>query len=664
MLGREFLIKVCLSFVLIVSTFRVSCQVFTGPTRPGEPGVQTTTNQTVSLDSAEVLFVQPHELEFRDVPQLTLENFQQINPAWRGEFDMVHLGNVGAPSKNIVYQPRIRQGLDHGYHAYDLYYYPRSETRFYNTPLPFTDLFYTARGQEDAIITATFSQNLSRSLNAAIDYRKINHKGGYTDQRVRHTNVVISSWLRSKNDRYMAFFSWNNNIIKNQNNGGIEADSLLDDPRYINQRSIIPVNLNSAQTEYKHSELSFTHFLQFPKRKNQAMSWDTTNIFIDTTLADRTSGFSPPRVMQPLNISNTTLRHQLNFRNIDLKFFDTAPEPDSSFYGEFQTNQRGVRNYTRVRQIQNVFSTKIEVGKERSASLLFEPALIYTINVVNEEPDNFVVNDLFAAGTLELHTPADRIGLTLKAHVGIGENVGDLMLDGIVNVNFDKFGSIQAGVLQQIYEPSLFQNRLLVSEEEIWQTDFNRTNELNLSFWYSLPKFNFRIGTQYHLIDNYIYVDQQKFPQQAGSVVNILQLILEKDFHLGKFHFLNMFVFQETSDLMRLPRYWSRHNLFFETKLFDKIMLARFGIDLRYNTNYKADAYFPLFGQFHLQDDTTLEYIPRADAYISARVKTFRAFVKMENLTQLIFQENNLAAPLYPMRDWYIRLGIGWRFFD
>jgi hypothetical protein len=94
------------------------------------------------------------------------------------------------------------------------------------------------------------------------------------------------------------------------------------------------------------------------------------------------------------------------------------------------------------------------------------------------------------------------------------------------------------------------------------------------------------------------------------------------------------------------------------------------GLDLRYLSSYFADGYSPVLGQFFYQDVQKISVRPDLAVYANFRIRSFTAFVRIENLNTATtqygfgFKKNNFAAPLYPMPGMVFRLGIFWNFVN
>ena len=74
---------------------------------------------------------------------------------------------------------------------------------------------------------------------------------------------------------------------------------------------------------------------------------------------------------------------------------------------------------------------------------------------------------------------------------------------------------------------------------------------------------------------------------------------------------------------------------------------------------------------FYVQDSIRIsDHTPDISAYLHFRVRSFKAFVRLENLNTAQtnggfgFTNNNLAAPGYPYPGLQFRLGIYWSFVN
>ncbi len=372
-----------------------------------------------------------------------------------------------------------------------------------------------------------------------------------------------------------------------------------------------------------------------------------------------------------------TLYHQIAWRTDSYKF--SALPADSLFFNDFWVDKRGARHFLETKKLQN--TVKLQTFKLRQSrpdstgrsvpaeSDLLEVGLLHSLNVVNQEPvDTANLQNLFLMGSFNF-SPNDRIRIRTYGHLGIGANAGDFRLSGDLFLNFKKIGKLQLEAVNQLSTPSLLSHRFYISAQKIWENDFSKTLETSLKGTYSLPAFDFSISGQYHLVDNLVYFDTASIARQNSGVVSIFQLTIQKGFHAGPVHLENWLGIQEsTSDVLRLPTFYSKHSLYFEGLIFKKAMLARFGVDARLTTGYTPYGYQPLTGQFHLQNSQALPFTPLVDAFLSFKVKTFRFFFKVENVLTFFTKEYYYQTAGYAQAFGYVngglRFGVNWRLVD
>jgi hypothetical protein len=297
-----------------------------------------------------------------------------------------------------------------------------------------------------------------------------------------------------------------------------------------------------------------------------------------------------------------------------------------------------------------------------------EVGLVHTLHFIKQEPlEKRTQNDLFLTGKLNF-SPGERLRIQTYAHLGAGANAGDFRLSGELFLNFKKIGTLRLEAVNQLYEPSLIAQRLFITQREVWNNDFKKTLETSLSGTYALPSFHFSVTGQYHLVNNLVYFDTAAMPRQSGAF-SMAQLMVRKDFHFKALHLENWAGLQEaTQNVLALPRFYSKHSLYLQGHIFRNVMLTRVGLDARLITGYTPPTYFPLTGQFHLQNGQSLPFTPLLDAFLSFKVKTFRFFFKIENLLSRAYDTFYFQTAGYPLPYGFsnggLRFGISWRLVD
>lgn len=649
----------------------------------------------------------------------------QYDPIRRQEYDYTHLGNLGSAHQPIVYQPMLRKGFDLGFHQFDLYKLKREDLPFYRLKQAFTNAYFSQGTlQTDAYFKAQFSRNFGKTLNYTLDYKRINNGGAYANQRATNTAFGTGFWYHGPKNRYDSFISYRTNAIAQEDNGGIRTDQLNDNNR--NNEFSIPTFLTTARTRHDQRAFAYTHYFRIGGKKAPApvpnnqtippfspdylnqnfipqdslglkndsikLKADTANLLVidssiiktdslslsqlDSTFVNprprpRPPAFNPP-VEEVEEGRAFLLAHTIQFERGIFKFYDDNLASDSLYYKHLQVDQRGLRNSLEHRTLENEFkistssrregkTNKQSTGSQRD---LLEVGLHHTLHWIKQEPRDSNINNLFLTGKWNF-TPSDRLLVQTYAHFGLLDNRGDYTLNGNFYFDLKNAGSLRLRGISQLAEPSLIQNRIYISQRQLWNNNFKKQLDNSLSASYYQPITQTEISGQIHLVSNYIYYDTLAFPKQDNGTIRVLQLMLNQKFKLWKFHFDSWAMLQDISgDKLRLPGFYYKQSMYFKGKVFKGVLDTKIGLNLRLNDRYFANNYQPLTGQFHLQDDQIIDYYPAVDLFIAFKVKYFRGFFRMENITNWVSDDFFYQTANYPYPFAAIRFGLNWQLIN
>lgn len=632
-----------------------------------QAGIDTDSTQSeVEIDTAIIVSFYPDKpaVTFPENDSLLNNNFHQYDPTRHRALDYFDLGMPSTAAYSAVYQPTVHRGLDIGLHAFDLYQIKNSDIRFYQQTKTFTDVNYSAASQTNGSFDAKFSRNFANDVHLSIDYHRLWNTnlttlpqvkkqllGGtgltYDAPRGRAVAFGIGLWVHR--ERYDGYFTFTSNISNQKDQGGILSDSLLQNTEGGTLTTVVPTPLlSNALTRHEKYEYSYLHYLKLRK---------------DSTGTKR----------------NFLASHQISFRTGKYRssdpFASNAPLiTDTFFYGKLLNDVRGVRFALKEKMIENSFNLStgslraIDTAKAKKGTTQndwFEVGITHQFNNVNQELGGRNFNNVLLRGRWNF-TPSDNLKVETYAHFNVlGYNVGDYRLSGELFYNVKNIGSLTVKAVNQLYEPSLIQESIVITQRSFWENTFKKTLETNVSGTLSVPKVGFEGTFAYGLLNNYIYFDKNVMPQQADAPLSIVQLILTENIKLGKFHLDNTVAFQKpTEKYMRLPDLYTKNSLYFEGRLFKKAMLARLGFDVRYATAWFAPAYMPLTGQFYVQETGKVAAHPSVDAFLSFKVQSFRFFVKMENLLGDYVGSRYYQIYNNPVPEATFRFGIRWRLLN
>ncbi len=607
-----------------------------------QPIAASPTSRTVA-DTSPLLFTFAFSPErfYPAADTLPEKDFRFYDPARQMPIDWGTLGNLGGAARPIFFETQPRLGFDVGVHAFDLYKLQPGDLRFYRNSRSFSEVFFSqGRTQLDGMLNARLARTFSGGTNFSMDYRTINNLGQFRYQRTKHNALVMGLWI-PVGSRYDGFLIFSKNVNRQQDNGGIVSDDAFGGDEFTG-----PINATINLPELTAASRIGDQTLQLIQHLRFAGEEEAGKRVLRAT-------------------------HSFGWRKQDWKFSDgdatQGVDSDSSFFGNFLVDKRGIRNYIELDRIDNSFTVNTFKSKKQGRpSDVLAIGITHSFFSLRQEPEKIAFSNLFLNGQLGI-TPSERFALTADAALGVLKNIGEYQLRGNLVIGLGNAGVLKASLLSQRYPAGLLSRQLFVSRRPFWNNSFEKPLENSISGSYALPLIGLEVTARTHLLNNYIYYDQNSLATQTGAAVQVVQLMLSENIKVGHFHLDNTVALQQSNraEILRLPDWFSKNSLYFSGKIFRKKMLLNLGVDFRINSEFRPDAYQPLTWQFHLQDTLTQKPYPWLDVFAAFKVQSFRFFFRYENL-QTIWNKSDVfyQTASHPQPFGAIRLGIAWRFLD
>lgn len=575
------------------------------------------------------------------------------------------LGNNGAAAYPLVYKPNGKPGWDAGFHAFDIYRFKLEDTRFYKTNRPYSQLSYQLASGKEQMINAFHTQNPRPNWNFGFEYRLISAPGFFVTQNTNHKSYRLFSNYQGKKKRYAAYFVMMGNTIKNSENGGIKADSLLYDKNK-KKRFSIPVNLGGAN-------------LFEPNPFNASVS--TGNIYKDFVLFIRQSYDIGKKDSIALNDTTTEylfyprlrLQHSFTYSTWRYEFKDNTG--DSAIYRQwYDTTFRKAVDSFEVHEKWTVMQNDLSIlqfpDTKNPAQFLLAGARIENIKGELKGGTKYFYN-LVLHGEYRNKTRDKRWDILAK---------GEYYLNGFNHGDYSATISIGRYLNRQLGAVRLFFNNVNRSPSYIFNSassfNFNKYSlskkENIISFGAEASNPFINLAFKNNIITNLAYFSDYYHTAQSSKVINLLQLFASKKIRLTKrINWYADAVVQQTdgSAAIKVPLVFTRNRIAFEGIFYKNLRLST-GLEIRYYTPFKAYNYSPVMGQFMPQDSVKLKNLPDISAFFHFRIKAFTAYIRAENLNTVSlangfgFTNNNFAAPHYPTPGLMIRFGIQWGFVN
>lgn len=587
-----------------------------------------------------------------------------------------YLGNDGSATKSFLFTTPQRVGFDPGFHTHDVYKWKLENARFFNTQKPYTELGYVLSTGQAQTIEILHIQNLKPYWNASFQYRLVSAPGVFRNRKNYHTNYQFTSWYQSPGKRYNNYLVVQGNKIQAAQSGGILADQdYLGDEVYQRSRLVIPTNIG-GEPDFRRSPFSSvintaqkeTEFLVLLRQQYDLGRKDS--LVTDSTVI--------PLFYPRLRFEHAFKYGKYTYLFQDLAYSDVAGSniPNPAYYDSLYnlkfTSGVSLAIQDRWQEINNHFSVYqfpdannlqqyIKLGLELQllkGTLKNTSPSLYNI-IAHGEYRNRTKNqkwDINASG--RLHTTGTNFGdyhFFASLQRSLGQTLGTLQIGG-ENINRSP--------------PFIYDQRSSFYLDDA--KTFGKENTFHFFANYYIPKLGVRLLGDYYFVTNYLFLNSYRGLQQESSVFNLLRVSALKTFRVGRRWNLHSEVYVQQkagSASVNVPLVYTRNRFAYEGKLFRNLNLST-GLEMRYNTPYKADNYSPVLGQFFYQDTLTIGNRPDLHAFAHLRIRNFKAYVRVENLNTATFEggfgfnRNSLAGPYYPLPGMFVRFGIYWVFVN
>jgi len=604
----------------------------------------------------------------------SLSGFQMYDPSTTN-FGNVEIGNFGYATYSEIFTPPVFTDFDLGLHQFDPYLFSTDKTKYYYAVHPMTQVQYTIASKGEQMLTLSHTQNINRNWNVGLDLNILRSSGFYTHQRTDYTNLDAYTWYKGKKQHYNLFASFVINDEQVRENGGVKNDSVFIDPS-IFIKTLAPIRLDTAENFLRSYSVSVQQ------------SWDIGS-YTDITINDSTIY----KKLVPV------LRIQDNITYTSSLYRYTDDSSDNSFYSTIAKNNLLTMDSLSFKHFSNAIGFSVLDKQDQ-----FLPAL-FTNNRLTASFNT----DWYSIKQSALDTSFLTLGLRASYYTNVVHpnsifydlsggysilnfNKNIYKLTASVGFAFKDSTSTITATANSYSTPPSFVSTYFNSNFNNWNNNFNLEKIQSLVLIFNLPKWKTNFTITLYNVSDYIYWGSQitqpilftppisfpvpfQFPvsapyndrpYQLSSSINTLIFYLQKDIKFFKnFHFNNRLLYQDVlsqANYVHLPSFVLRTSLYYGNDLFKHALHSEIGIDVNYNTAFDVPNYMPETGQFFLQYSTEYPTYPVADFFISIRIKTLRAFFKVANFDQNVFEPGYFTALHYPMPDLNFQAGFNWTF--
>jgi hypothetical protein len=593
----------------------------------------------VALDSLPYFFTDDFSLHQR--LDTGLNELHRYNPLFRtGNFYNV-TGHITLPSRNVFYNPVVREGINFGNNAHDAIYLNNDAVQFMHTYYPITLVKAVIGSKKEQLVDLLHSQQITPQLNIGFRINGIRTAGYYNKQQSNTVAFQAFNSFIGKNGRYKSFFSYTYNRVVAQLNGGLQPDSANSFAyQSLTDKALIPVYLTNATHQLFGSDVYTKQVIgldQKIKKSEFAALKDSSSSLYKISLEGRYHEYFR-------NYSDlfTDSNYYTNFYFSQAAFKDRIAAKKAK-------GQINVYNTLRGKAINNYVGYEVFAGAENmNVSMLSYRKNYFTFYIGGALAKNISILSLRAEGKYFFNGYNQENYQTI---IGLQSNEK-------ANLKW----LLQAGANKMNTD---IVNNYYTSNNFIWENNFKPLTQLFFNASVQHGSYG-NLFLQYSSIGNYVFSDSLAHPKQLNTVISLLQLKYHKLFKFKAFRFAPEILFQQdgsAEQYMGLPKFFSKTSLFFEGRIFKKELKFQLGTDIFWISSYRPYSYMAATNQFYYQTKFNSGSLPLADVFLSFKIKTVQAFVRFEQLNT-IFTAPYFFSAYQAMPGFTFKLGLNWMFIN
>nr|WP_315178438.1 putative porin [uncultured Flavobacterium sp.] len=586
---------------------------------------------------------------------LTIQKEYSHNYLRKDIFGLLPFANDGQTYNTLQYSlTDFSPYPEFGFKAKHFNFLEANQIRYSSVATPVTELYFKTTVRKGQSVDAFITLNTSENLNFSIAYKGLRSEGEYINQLSSTGNFRFTTSYNTKNKRYFAKAHYTFQDILNEENGGITTidDFESEDPNYNNRQRF---------------EVYFSDAKSFLKGKR---------IFLDHNF----------RINSEKGNNNLYLTHQFNYEN---KFFEynqaTVPSTVGNTivyrFGE-SFKSSGINDQTRYNKMYNrvglVYENTI-LGKfqffadDFRSNYYYDQILIFdNQNVI---PSSFSQEINSVGGQYEYRKNKWN-GKFLYSRSVTAQSLSNLDAKLDYNLNDETQFSFQYQNINKL--PNSNYNLHQSSYVQYnWSNDFKNEKINTISANAITPWVDAEV--QFSVLKDHLYFNdastseqalaktQIVAPSQYDGTINYLYVKLSRELTFGNFALDNTILYQKVEQqdaILNVPEIVTRNTFYYSNYLFKRALFLQTGIVLNYFTKYYASDYNPVIGEFFVQNDKQIGNHPNFDFFINAKIQRTRIYFKAEHFNSSLMGNNFYSSPNNPSRDFTIRFGLIWNFFN
>ena len=580
---------------------------------------------------------------------LTIKKEYEYNYLRKDIFGLLPFANEGQTYAILNYGfKKVTAFPEIGFSGKQFNYMRADDIKYYSVATPVTDLYFKTVMEQGQSIDAFITVNTSERFNISIAFKGLRSLGKYINQLSSSGNFRFTTSYNTLDKRYYLNFHFTGQDFLNGENGGItNTDDFENGAGAFSNRARLDVFLKDATSFMKGKRTFFDHNYRINASKG------ANNLYVS---------------------------HQFNYEN---RFFEFNQKTVSSSSGT-SINRFGdsyvtsnINDQTRYNRIYNKVGAIYEnsqLGKFHFYLEDFRYNYYYNkILILNSGSIPSSLNDkIHAVGGQYDYQKNKWKGSFLYSNSISNQPMSNL--DAKLNFKLDEKNEFifQYQMINKIPDNNynLYQSSYVGYN---WFNDFKNEKINNLEAiaktkWFETSIKLSSIRDHLYFSNDAIASSQQIIsPKQYDKAINYLSIKVSKEFKWWKLALDNTMLYQQVdqdSAILNVPQFVTRNSLYFSNYFFKKAMFLQTGFVFNYFTKHYINDYNPITTEAFVQNQKKVGDFPMIDFFVNARIRQTRIFLKAEHFNSSMTGNKFYTAPNYPYRDFIIRFGLVWNFFQ
>ena len=569
---------------------------------------------------------------------LTIKKHYRFNYLRKDNFNLLKFSNIGQTYNELTYSnddltvyPKMN--FDSKKHAY----INTDEIYYYQVPTPLTELLFKTVMKQGQHTDAFFTSNLSEKLNFSLAFKGLRSLGNYQNILSGSKQFRFTAKYNSSNDKYNLRFHYVTQSFENKENGGLDDESIInfesEDPLF-SERSKLSVKFENATNNFTSKRYFINQEFLLNKRKSN---------------------------------NSISIGHNFEYETLKNIFEQSSA---SEFYGDLIMGASNVNDRTNIKSSKNEFYTYLNsnfLGKIKVTYINYN--YNYSVNVISETNKKINENENAVSFKFNKNLFGHKFEFDVAKNL-FGDRLGDFIA---VNMSSQKKLKYDIGFSIIRKHPGLYYELYQSNYSSLnWETDVKKKLTTNLFFKISLESFG-NIGFDFKKITNHTFFNlknQNSLIPKVKQIDNEIDYFYgswQKEFKFGRFGLDNKLVYQnvnQSGNFLNLPNLITRNTFYYSNKILKGALFFQTGLSVKYFSKFYANEYNPAISSFHIQKNKKIGKFPLIDFFANAKIKQTRVFLKVEHFNSSFTGNDFYSSPTYPYRDFIVRFGLVWNFFN